>query len=175
MAKNLAQFQSLLQNFTMADAQTIFVQYKAMSYKTPFPKLLKVSLYLLSELPSSQENNSGFSAELLWFLEYRVNPHCYDIGNFPEQPVIYGTFSHRVQYRWGGGESYFPYILLNEIQTMFSQLAKRSAMVLPADLCIVHAHYVKNHRSTVLRKIQKHGSRIRDCFSLLCFGNSQIY
>ena len=25
-------------------------------------------------------------------------------------------------------------------------------MVLPADLCINHAHYVKNHRSTVLRK-----------------------
>ena len=50
-----------------------------------------------------------------------------------------------------GGESYFPYILLNEIQTMFSQLAKRSARVLPADLCTDHAHYVKNHRSTVLR------------------------
>ena len=50
---------------------------------------------------------------------------------------------------WGRGESY---ILLNEIQTMFSQLAKRSARVLPADLCTDHAHYVKNHRSTVLRK-----------------------
>ena len=35
---------------------------------------------------------------------------------------------------------------------MFSQLAKRSAMVLPADLCTDHAHCVKNHRSTVLRK-----------------------
>ena len=52
----------------------------------------------------------------------------------------------------GGGRSYFPYILLNEIQTMFSQLAKRSARVLPVDLCTDHAHYVKNHRSTVLRK-----------------------
>ena len=51
-----------------------------------------------------------------------------------------------------GGGSYFPYILLNEIQTMFSQLAKRSARVLPADLCTDHAHYVKNHRSTVLSK-----------------------
>ena len=50
------------------------------------------------------------------------------------------------------GRSYFPYTLLNEIQTMFSQLAKRSARVLPADLCTDHAHYVKNHRSTVLRK-----------------------
>ena len=52
----------------------------------------------------------------------------------------------------GGGGSYFPYILLNEIQTMFSQLAKRSAKVLPADLCTDHAHYVKIHSSTVLRK-----------------------
>ena len=50
------------------------------------------------------------------------------------------------------GGSYFPYILLNEIQTMFLQLAKRSARVLSADLCTDHAHYVKNHRSTVLRK-----------------------
>ena len=50
------------------------------------------------------------------------------------------------------GGSYFPYILLNEIQTMFSQLAKRSAKVLPADLCTDHAHYVKIHRSTVLRR-----------------------
>ena len=48
----------------------------------------------------------------------------------------------------GGGGSYFPYILLNEIQTMFSQLARRSARVLPADLCTDHAHYVKNHRLT---------------------------
>ena len=51
-----------------------------------------------------------------------------------------------------GGGSYFPYFLLNEIQTMFSQLAKRSARVLPADLCTDHAHYVKNQRSTGLRK-----------------------
>ena len=43
-------------------------------------------------------------------------------------------------------------MLLNEIQTMFSQLAKRSARVLPADLYTDHAHYVKIHRSTVLRR-----------------------
>ena len=57
-------------------------------------------------------------------------------------------------YQPGGGRggSYFPYILLNEIQTMFSQLAKRSARILPADLCNDHAHYLKNHRSTVLGK-----------------------
>ena len=48
--------------------------------------------------------------------------------------------------------SWFPYILLNEIQTMFSQLAKRSARLLPANLCTDHVHYVKNHRSTVLRR-----------------------
>ena len=51
-----------------------------------------------------------------------------------------------------GGGSYFPYILVNEIQTMLSQLAKRSARFLPADLSTDHAHYVKNHRSTVFRR-----------------------
>ena len=50
------------------------------------------------------------------------------------------------------GGSYFPYILLNEIQTMFSQLAKRSARLMPAGLCTDHAHYAKNHGSTVLRR-----------------------
>ena len=43
----------------------------------------------------------------------------------------------------GGGGVYFPYILLNEIQTMFSQLSKRSVRFLPADLCTNDAHYVK--------------------------------
>ena len=38
---------------------------------------------------------------------------------------------------------------------MFSQLAKRSARVLPADLCTDHAHYVKIHKSTVLRRNKK--------------------
>ena len=57
------------------------------------------------------------------------------------------------------GGSYFLYILLNEVQTMLSQLAKRSARVLPADLCTDHAHYVKNHRSTVLRREKKWRSK----------------
>ena len=35
--------------------------------------------------------------------------------------ILVGPFSHS-----RGGESNFPYILLNEIQTMFSQLAKQS-------------------------------------------------
>ena len=48
-----------------------------------------------------------------------------------------------------GGGKLLP---IHSLQTMFSQLAKRSAKVLPADLCTDHAHYVKNHRSTVLRK-----------------------
>ena len=52
----------------------------------------------------------------------------------------------------GGGGGYFPYVLLNEIQTMFSQPVKRSARVVPADLCTDPAHYVKNHRSTVLKR-----------------------
>ena len=43
----------------------------------------------------------------------------------------------------GGGGSYFPYI---------SHLAKQSARVLPGDLCTDHAHYVKIHRSMVLRR-----------------------
>ena len=52
----------------------------------------------------------------------------------------------------GGGRDYFPYILLNDIQTMFSQLAKRPARIVPADLCTDHAHYVKNHTLTVFDK-----------------------
>ena len=42
-----------------------------------------------------------------------------------------------VRLQSGAEGSYFPYILLNEIQTMFSQLAKRSARVLPADLVLI--------------------------------------
>ena len=49
-------------------------------------------------------------------------------------------------------DSYFLYIHLNEIKTMFSQIAKWSSRVLPADFCTDHAQYVKNHRSTVLRR-----------------------
>ena len=52
--------------------------------------------------------------------------------------------------------NYFPYVVLNEILTMFSQLAKRSSRVLPADLCIDHAYYIKNQRSRVLRRNKKH-------------------
>ena len=42
-------------------------------------------------------------------------------------------------------------LTLHEIQTMFSQLAKQSARVLPAVLCTDHAHNVKNHRTTPSR------------------------
>ena len=71
----------------------------------------------------------------------------------------------------GEGEgSYFPYILLNEIQTMFSQLAKRSARVVPADLCTDHVHYVKKPRSTVLRKNKNmavEGGTVSHCYILV--------
>ena len=70
----------------------------------------------------------------------------------------------------GGGGSYFPYILLNEIQTMFSQLAKRSARVLPVDLCTDHAHYVNNDRSAVLRKNKNmavEGGTVSYCYILV--------
>ena len=40
----------------------------------------------------------------------------------------------------GGGGSYFLYILLNEIETMFSQLAKQSHWKLSADSSIAHEH-----------------------------------
>ena len=59
----------------------------------------------------------------------------------------WGLVRHCLRGGGGGGGSYFPYILLNEIQTTFSQLAKRSAKVLPADLCTDHAHSVIVQRS----------------------------
>ena len=61
-----------------------------------------------------------------------------------------------------GGGHYFSYNLLNEIQTMFSQLAQRS-WVLPADWRPDYAHYVKKHRLTVLRRnknIAAHGGTV---------------
>ena len=61
-------------------------------------------------------------------------------------------------------------LCLNEIQTMFSQLAKRSSRVLPADLCTDHVHYLKNHRSTVLRKNKNmavEGRTVSHCYILV--------
>ena len=86
---------------------------------------------------------------------------------------IIGAFRSVYCHSQGGG-SYFPYILLNEIQTMFSQLAKRSARVLPADLVLI-MRITSKSIDNGLEKKQKHGGRRRDCFSLLYFGNSQIY
>ena len=71
----------------------------------------------------------------------------------------------------GGGVSYFPYILLNEIQTMFSQIEKRSARVLPSVLCTDHAHYVKIHREETKTWRSKAGLFL----TILYFGNSKIY
>ena len=53
---------------------------------------------------------------------------------------------------------------------MFSQLAKRSARVLPADLCTDHAHYDKTHRSTFLRKNKNtvvEGGTVSHCYILV--------
>ena len=45
------------------------------------------------------------------------------------------TMNELIREGWGGGGgSNFPYILLNEIQTMFSQLAKQSSRQYPAVL-----------------------------------------
>ena len=45
-------------------------------------------------------------------------------SSYPEFALLAFSLDHR----WGGGGgSNFPYILLNEIQTMFSQLAKQSS------------------------------------------------
>ena len=55
--------------------------------------------------------------------------------------------------------SYFPYVLLNEMEMMFSQLAKQSLRVLPAVLCTDVAHYIINQRYNVngFAKEQNHG------------------
>ena len=52
----------------------------------------------------------------------------------------------------GGIGSYFPYILLNDIQTMFSQLAKRQSKALPADLCTDRTHNIIAKRQRFLRR-----------------------
>ena len=44
------------------------------------------------------------------------------------------------RYIQGGGGNYFPYILLNEIETMLSQLAKQSHWKLSGDSSIAHEH-----------------------------------
>ena len=75
----------------------------------------------------------------------------------------------------GGGEPTSQTFSLKRNQTMFSQLAKRSSRVLPADLCSDHTHYVINQRSIKgFEEEQNHGGRRRDCFSLLYFGNLQL-
>ena len=47
---------------------------------------------------------------------------------------------------------------------MFSQLAKRLFRVLPADLFIDHAHYIKKPKTNGFEQEQKHEG-VRDCFS----------
>ena len=66
-----------------------------------------------------------------------------------------------------GEGSHFPYILLNEMEMMFLQLAKQSSRVVLAVLCTDVAHYIINQRYNVngFKKEQNHGGRRRDCFS----------
>ena len=76
----------------------------------------------------------------------------------------------------GGGGKLLPIQSLkwnpNDVLTTCKAISKGLAR----GLCTDHAHYVKIHRSTVLRrKKKKTCGRRRDCFSLLYFGNSQIY
>ena len=57
---------------------------------------------------------------------------------------------------------------------MFSQLAKQSARVLPADLRTDHVHFVKNHRSTVLRRNKNmavQGGTVSHHYILVTFRN----
>ena len=50
------------------------------------------------------------------------------------------VFERMNECRKGGGGSKFPYILLNEIQTMFSQLAKQPWRHQSADSCNAREH-----------------------------------
>ena len=53
----------------------------------------------------------------------------------------------------GGGEATsHKFSEMKSKRCSHNQLAKRSARVLPADLCTDHAHYVKIHTSTILRR-----------------------
>ena len=68
-----------------------------------------------------------------------------------------------------GGRSYFPYNLVNEIQMMFSQPAKRLSKVLPADLSTDHGHHIINQRSTVSgrnKNMAVEGRTVSHCYSL---------
>ena len=62
-----------------------------------------------------------------------------------------------------GEGSYFPYILLNEMEMMFSQLAKQSSRVLPAVLCTDAVCCIKNQRYNVngFEKEQNHGAFLK--------------
>ena len=63
--------------------------------------------------------------------------------------------------------SSFPCIRSNEIQTMFSQLAKRSSKVLTADLCADHALTQKKQALTVLNNLAVGGGTVSHYFILL--------
>ena len=62
---------------------------------------------------------------------------------------------------------------LDEIHTMFPQLANQPSRVLPAD--VFTDHMLKNQRSTVLRKIKKGKLKAVRFLLILYFGYSQDY
>ena len=66
----------------------------------------------------------------------------------------------------GGGWGCFPYILLNEIQTKFSQLAKRSARVFASGFVYWSCALRQKPYNNNFEKKPKHGGPRRDCFSL---------
>ena len=69
-------------------------------------------------------------------------------------------FNRKLQ---GGGGGYLPYILLNEIQTMFSQLANQSHWKLSADCSNAHEHIrpVDLPVNTFQRKLKKRQSKAK--------------
>ena len=62
-----------------------------------------------------------------------------EVDNNKERKADHSCIPHATKELIRGG-SYFPYILLNEIETMFSQLAKQSHWKLSADSSIAHEH-----------------------------------
>ena len=112
---------------------------------------LRTTIYSRKIVIRSRSNGSGCPVEKIVI---RSNGSCYLFKTI----VIRATVPNR---RGGGGGSYFSYILLNEIQTMFSQLAKPISKGLASGFVTDHAHYVKNHRLTVVTRMDTPKSGIR--------------
>ena len=100
-------------------------------------------------------SKQGITSEKFWRRPPAEEEKAKGIIRKDSNPELFFAFNKdgkRFRKYKSGGRSYFPYILLNDIETMSSQFAKRSARVLPADLCTDYVHYVKIQRSTVMRR-----------------------